>query len=338
MKRLLSLAALVVALSPVQAAPLRVEAIPDKDYPIVPEAGTWMICAASFTGTEAPSLARQLVFQLRSKYNLAAYVFNRADEERARQKAELDRIRAQYPPDTPIRNRTIRVEEQCAVLVGSFGDFDAAAYYLPNIKKLPMPDLRLSTGEKAVDYVFQASRQEEIQSNRKEVNPFSKAMVIRNPTVPREPAPAAKFDPFWKKLNANEEFSLLKCNKPWTLTVKEYPGAAMLQSKIVVPKTESFWGKLWPSGSGGDMLNISAMQANELARVLRRFNFQAYVLHTRTSSIVTVGGFDSMDDPQMQIMRKQLATFQQVQIAKNRDHSDPLQMMPNPLPMEVPRQ
>lgn len=337
MKRLLSLTALVVALAPVQGAPLRVEAIPNKDYPIVPEAGTWMICAASFTGTEAPGLARQLVYQLRSQYNLAAYVFDRADEERARQKAELDRIRAMYPPDTPIRNRTIRVEEQCAVLVGSFSDFDAAASYLPNIKKLPMPKLLLSNGEPSIEYTFQASNVEEIQSSKKAINPFSKAMVIRNPTVPREPKPAVKFDPFWKKLNANEEYSLLRCNKPWTLTVKEYPGASMVQSKIVAPKNDSFWGKLWSSGSGGEMLNASALQAQEHARVLRRLHFQAYVLHTRTSSIVTVGAFDSMDDPQMQSTRQQLATLQQRLMAAN-PKGDPLQMMPNPLPMEVPRQ
>jgi hypothetical protein len=276
-----------------------------------------------------------MVFHLRSRENLAAFVFNRADEERQRQKAELDRIRAAYPPDTPIRNRTIRVEEQCAVLVGGFKDFDAAAYYLPNLKKLPPPDLRLSNNEPATEYIFQANQDLDVQKkDLKAVNPYSKAMVIRNPTVPREPKPEVKFDPLWRKLNANEEYSLLRCNKPWTLTVKEYPGASTVQSKVVSTKSESMWSKLW--SGGGEQLNASALQAHEMARVLRRLNFDAYVLHTRTSSIVTVGAYNSMDDPQVQVTRQQLATLQQRLLEANPSH--PMKMMPNPLPMEVPRQ
>src|SRR5207244_2318331 len=61
-------------------------------YPITPDAGAWLICAASYFGPDAPELARQLVVQIRAKHNLAAYVFNHADEERRKMRAEFERL------------------------------------------------------------------------------------------------------------------------------------------------------------------------------------------------------------------------------------------------------
>ena len=36
-------------------AELLVEAVPDRDYPVTPQSGPWLICAASYTGTGSPT-------------------------------------------------------------------------------------------------------------------------------------------------------------------------------------------------------------------------------------------------------------------------------------------
>lgn len=303
---------------------------PAGNYQLSPLAGQWMICAASYTGSDAPELARQLVEQIRTRYRMQAYIFNRADEERRKQKEELDRLQKQASI-IPIRRRTIRVEEQCAVLVGGYPDMESARKALDDIKKLPVPDLKLGSGRPAFDTVFEIGEDGKRKETR--ISPFQMAFVTRNPTVSQGQA-ASKVDPLWWKLNAGNEYSLLECKKPWTLVVKMYEGAKSIVSQETTGK--GFLGKVLPGGGSnpGQDLDRAALQAHELARVLRQLNFYAYVLHTRTSSLVTIGGFNSPDDPEIGRVRQQLANLQN-QFSSNRH--DPFQLYPNPVAWEVPR-
>src|SRR5262249_14963062 len=86
----------------------------------------------------------------------------------------------------------------------------------------------------------------------------------------------------------------------------------------------------------GDVLGASAKQAHELARVLRlpNFGFTAYVLHTRTSSVVTVGEFDGPDDPALQRVQSRLAALR---VSSPGVPGDPFGLMPRPVPVQVPR-
>src|SRR5262249_21749186 len=117
------------------------------------------------------------------------------------------------------------------------------------------------------------------------VNPFTKSFVVHNPTIQRE-KPGEEVDPFLKELNADESYSLLKCKKPWTLVVKDFQGPA------TVVQSQSTSSKFLDSLLGnhpGVLLDAGAKQAHEIARVLREaMHFEAYVLHTRYGSIVTV--------------------------------------------------
>jgi hypothetical protein len=61
--------------------------------------------------------------------------------------------------------------------------------------------------------------------------------------------------------------------------------------------------------------------------VLRKLEFDAYVLHTRTNSMVTIGGFDREDDPKMQQVAAHLARL----------NLGPLDLNTKPVPMEIPR-
>src|SRR5262249_49903118 len=74
-----------------------VEADPNKEYVVTAEIGPWMICAASYTGPQAAQLAHEMVLEIRSRFNVPAYLFNRGDKERQEQREYLERIRQADP-------------------------------------------------------------------------------------------------------------------------------------------------------------------------------------------------------------------------------------------------
>jgi hypothetical protein len=159
-------------------------------------------------------------------------------------------------------------------------------------------------------------------------------MVVRNPLVPNTAAARPKWDPLWKKLNEGEEYSLLKNPATWTLVVKEYVGGAVIQQR---GNSTPFLSALGLGGAKpGQGLELAAAQAHELAKFLRhpRLGFKSYVLHTRHSSVVTVGEFSGPEDPDLPRVQRQLADLH-FRTAKGQ--SDPIGLLPNPVPVEVPR-
>jgi hypothetical protein len=322
-----SLATLIGLAGALPAAP-QVDADHNRDYPVTPEAGKWMICAASYTGPESPELARQLAYQIRARDHVPAYTYSRSNELRRQQQEEQDRLKAAYP-NLPSRRPRVRIEEQWAVLIGGWPDFDSASAELPRIKKLQMHELKTTSGRIPNDVlVVPAGNDEEERKKGKLqaviLNPVINSFVIRNPTVPPDVKPVARFDPLWEKLNANEPYSLLKNPKQWTLVVKEYRGVNVLQSSAT--QSSGFLDTLLGK-KPGEALGAAGAQASEVARLLRQFKFEAWVMHTRTSSYVTVGGFDSKDDPNLQNLAGQ---FSRMKLG-------PLDFMAQPMPAVVPR-
>lgn len=310
---------------------------PPNPYPIGPEAGEWVICAASYVGPDGVTLSRQVCESLRQQHRLAAYIFNRGEEERRKHEEEWQKQRAAYPPGTPLRKRTVRIPDQYAVLVGGFKDFSHASAYLPKLKALPDPKLKLDGGRSAYEvmtYQEPVPDKKETVVKRAYVHPYHNAMVVRNPLSASGKASKPKWDPFWKQLNADEEHSLLKCPKPWTLVVKEYMGGRALQSRGK-ETGGGFLSALGLGGSKGEVLEAAALQARELAKFLRhpRFGFKTYVLHTRHSSVVCVGEFNGPDDPEM----KRVANHLKSMNFRTKEGADPIGLLPEPVPVEVPR-
>jgi hypothetical protein len=309
----------------------RVESDPGKDYPVTPAAGEWLIIVQSYTGDLAAEQARKLCIELRSKYDMPAYIFNRGQEERAKQQEEYRKRRQQQEDwlrerglttDMPFRMPHVRIEEQFAVLIGGYKDLDSASRALEKIKKLPPPAKEL------MDYVPvalpSADKKDKGHIEGAFLNPFLRAFCVRNPTIPHE-KPKEQPDPLLKEMNADETYSVFKCSKPWTLKVKEFTGMIVTGQKAAPTRfIDSLFGK------HQDTLGASAMQAHEIARVLRdHMKLEAYVMHTRYGSVVTVGGYDSRDDPRLIQNQKTLANLQLGPVIK----FDPV-----PLPMEVPKQ
>jgi hypothetical protein len=338
MRRLLVAPALVLALAlwagPGDAQPLPAPDM-NQDIAVTPQAGPWLICAASYSGPNAPYLARQLALQARDRHHLNAYVFNHADEERRRLRAEFERMQALHP-DVPMRRKTVRLEEQCAVLLGGYPDDGAASAALKAVRALPLPELKLPTGEPAYDYMLLSVPDPEKKGmalQRAPVNPFTTAFVIRNPTVPQQQE-RPKFDPAWAKLNAGEDYSLLKCPRRYTLVVKEYLGNTVVQPHTGV---SGFMDMLGLGNRMGEGLRGAGKQAHALAKFLRDpgLGFKAYVLHTRNSSLVTVGEFDQVNGEEMQRLQRQIASLKFS--AGGHGGPDPIGLMAHPAPMEVPR-
>lgn len=319
---------LLVVLAVASVAKARVEADPNKDYLVTPEAGPWMICATTYVGPEAARLAHQMVLEIRSRFDLPAFVVNRGDEERRKQQQELEQLRKQFPDYTgPIRHT--RIQEQCAVLVGGYKDMDTAARALKEIKKLPPPsDEKLMAVLTQVRPAPKAGEEDRGLLEGAFVNPFRNSFVVRNPTVPAERKTDNKNDPFLKKLNAHESFSLLRCKKSWTMIVATYQGMHTIQPAEAPSKVLGIFDSLWGSNTG-ELLEASGQNAHNLAEAMRKLGFEAYVLHTRWGSLVTVGGYDRPDDPRMQEIQRALAS--NVRLGQQ------VQMLSQPVPMEVPR-
>ena len=304
-------------------------------YPLPTNARPWMICGATYLGPDGAELARQLALELRTKHRLTSYIYNRGDEERRKQEAEY-KERLQNAHGAPIRRKFVRVVDQYAVLIDGFPDMPSATAYLPKIKAMPMPTLALANGKTPYDTV----RIEEPDHQTKQmitklakVNPFHNAMVVRNPALAGTTANRSKFDPFWKELNAGEPHCVLDNPKKYTLLVKEYTGARLVQSQM---QSSGFLNALGLGGNNGSTLDAAERQARELVRVLRspQLGFQAWVLHTRQTSAVFIGGFDSMDDPEFHRLERQLIPLK---FTNKQGGADPIGLMQNPVFVEVPR-
>lgn len=318
---------------------------------ITPQAGTWFICVTSFTGPDSkrpeeatgPSprqLAIELATELRTKHRLNAYIFDRGEEERRKKEEEIRRYRELVPGAN--RVKTYKIQDQVAVLVGTYRDMEAARDALEGIKKIMPSKQFCRTGERVVDGKSKSGQDGYIR----EVfvySPFVNAFVVHNPTVLTVKPNEATKDlntifsevdvPLLKKLNYHEPRSLLKCGKPWTLVVATFQSPF----KNVGVSSPLAKGINMIMGKEDDHRSASAENAQKFAEVMAhpqmlspngRTGLDTYVLHTSYYSIVTVGAFDSENDPRMRQIQE-LILRMQVE-GKNC-------MLARPMPMPVPR-
>lgn len=284
-----------------------------------PDLGPWMICIKSYSGPESRKLAETLAAEIRRTHNAGAYLFEWGSEERQQEMARREKVREELQKeqapflqvreqmkqeaakngiefiDTPVRVRVpiVRYPEQWAVLVGGFPDMDAARKALDAVRKWPAPkDTRL------MDQAF-ISRPG--QPEAAYINPFAAAMTAPNPAVRRGGDGQPAVDPAVVKLNEAEELSLLQARKPWTLMVKRFVVPTQVQGNA---EDGTVFDKLFGKDEAARWLEVTATNARTLAQTLRNEKmkphpFEAFVLHSRTESLVTVGQFDSPEDPDL---------------------------------------
>jgi hypothetical protein len=321
MKRsLFALAGVLVLLAaPPGGRAARVEADPNKEYVIGPEAGPFAILVKGYTGSDARERANRLALHLRQN-GWSAYVYDYTPEAERNAKEWIDARYGNLPPDVPRPHMKIRYDTQWGVFVGGYSDFDSASRDVPRLKKTPEPteDRRMLDPDLLDPTTKQLYR----------LNTYAQCMATRNPTMRVQKPSTNATDPQWKELNDGRPYNLLACGKPWTLAVKQFQGGVVVQPRSASTK---FLDMIGLGGKSGDVLGASAMQAEEVAKALKSLHYDAYVLHTRNGSIVTVGAFDSKDDKRLLQAAKALRnmSFGQDQNA--------VRLFAEPLPMPVPQ-
>jgi hypothetical protein len=345
MRRILVVAAALAAVPAFGQGLGVTPAVPESSaLTVTPQAGPWMICAASFCDRpldgqrdEPPARARaeELAMEIRGRYNLPAYVFNRTGEERRLEEERVARIKeerlkqlaaAGLPTDTRIHVKTVRIEDQFAVLVGGYKDDAIARKELDRIRKLKPSEKHMAT---------RVVPDAKGQMHEETVNPFQSAFVCRNPMIPVEKAKTDVDEgKRLKEWNAHESYSLLKCRKAYTLVVKEFRGAATVQTQHESPAAG------WLSShKTSDILNGNEKAAHMLAEFLsnKQLGFEAYVLHTEFNDYVTVGAFDSPDDPRLiQTAQYYMRELNRPNSGVNQLHLQ-MNLLAEPRPMAVPQ-
>jgi hypothetical protein len=271
----------------------RVEADPNADYTLSENNGPWLIMASSFNGEQGEREARELVTELRQKFNLPAFyyamTFQLEDERPGR---GLDNYGA------PIRRRYQRGSQvlQHAVLVGEFPHIDdaEAQTLLERVKKIEPETLKVADGEATsqslIDFrQFQRSIGEKL-GQPVTYGPMNHAFLTRNPLLPKEYFVPVGVDEDVAKWNKGIEHSLLNCPGKYTIKVATFRGRTLLKEA-----NDSFEDdRNTRRAQETDPLVKAVEQSHNLTVALRSKGWEAYEFHDRHESYVCIGSFDEM--------------------------------------------
>ncbi len=268
----------------------RIEAIAGKEYRLHKQNGPWLIMVASFRpanpdgtvseGKTPDELAQDLVLELRQR-GVPAYTYSqRALDEKVETKDKLGREETR---------KLLTSYDQVCVIAGNYKSLDtpSAKQTLEWVKKLRPKSLQ----QPGVSW---------LETKRKK-GPLSRAFLTVNPMLTPEEIAARKHDPLLVKINSGGKYSLYENDGKYSLVVATFSGQVLhLEDSKVSDAEKSF--------QISDDLNEASHNAWELAVALRELNanIDAYVWHDRYQSVVTVGGFDSAQDP---MIRRYLQVF-----------------------------
>ncbi len=326
----------------------------NKDIEITDKQSPWVITAMSYSGAEAPKLAREFAMELRNnpKLKLNAFVYNYGTAEKRKEYERVQELRKTQEVALkqagvqgqimPLRVRTIKIEEQTGVLIdGGFRTREEALEALKKLRKIDLDPKDLSQRvqlDVKVALLEEKNGKGEVKLGANEavfINPFTRAFPARNPALPHEHE-APPVDPedvkLMRKLNEQESFSLFQVKKPITLVVKQYN-----TQQVLVKSKQEQDGFLERFRKGltlknGQWEDHAAVNAHNLCDAFRKSGLaETYVLHTKYVSIVCVGGYDSGADPRLTQMQNHLESQFRM------DGYRPYDLMPRPLPMAVPR-
>ncbi|HVL15913.1 MAG TPA: hypothetical protein VM529_25295, partial [Gemmata sp.] len=350
---------------------------PNHPWAIKPEHGEYFLCVKSYSrpsqpepgdkGLSARELAEALATDIRDLYRVQAFLYEYVSEERkaemaaiaaARERArvfatQLEKYRQEaqlkgmiFLEDEAVRVRykTVRYNDQIAVLVGGFKTEADARKALDTMRQWPAPKNTQLMDIAQVPQFTQDGKREIVGMP---MNPYLTAHVVPNPMIERDgPKEAAGLDPFVKKLNEDNPYSLLKATKGWTLAVKSFSSPVEIQGQ------DGGNVGLMRKAAGSKaarVLEASGDQAEKMAAALRKLkgkggeplNLEAFVLHTRTASIVTVGQFDGPNDPAL-LQTKQLLTSLPLKVTEDETGLRPVANTPtlfgNMVPVPIPKE
>ena len=291
--------------SVVQAA---IENNPKKEYRLTEKHGPWMIMVGSFSnvdemerkkdGLSAEEAARKLVHELREK-KIPAYVFSQDDKMESID--TYDRLGNK-------EKRVFKAKHgMICVLAGNYEKVDDASAQatLAHVKKF-RPKFLTDPNSGAIVR----------QTSGTKTGPFVGAFLTINPLLDPNNIVRQKVDSVTRSLNSGIEYPLVNLKHKYTLRIATFTGRAAITDmssrnksgnkynsgrEFTFDKTirdSSDYG-LARAGEDATQLTYALRSRNGITRSLGRDQFESYVYHDRFQSIVTVGGFDSPDDPEI---------------------------------------
>ncbi|HSQ55266.1 MAG TPA: hypothetical protein VLM40_05930 [Gemmata sp.] len=336
---------------------------PNHPWAVKPEDGAYFLCVKSYTrphrpdagdnGPSARTLAETLATEIRDLHRVQAFLYEHISDERKaemaaiaaarerarlfasqlekyKQEAKLKGMEFLEDPSIRIHYKTVRYSDQIAVLVGGFQSEKDAREALKTLRKWPAP--------KNPDLMDKAQFVQPGGDGKQTVggylNPYLTAYVVPNPTVAKldRQQPMSTLDPFVKQLNEGRPYNLLKATKSWTLAVRSFSSPVEIigrngEGDSVVRKVDASRAK--------NVLKAGAVQAEKLAEAIRKLKgpgnqplgLEAFVLHTREGSMVTIGQFDGPNDPAL-VQTKQLLASMRLNVTEDELGSRPATTTP----------
>lgn len=300
-------ALLVTASAEAQILPLRglvrpqVEADPNKEYRLTEAQGPFMVMAATFSGEVGRDQAHALVIELRQRYNLEAYLYEKIFDHN--EQIRLNGVDPNGNPRTGRYQRGGRLTEW-AVMVGNYASVDEASPAHKRIKELnpecmmlgeDRPDARSLGALRAfqrwansyMDFASPGAEKRDLR-DKWDRGPLSYSFVTLNPLKPKNSVVSRGLSPEIIQLNKPLEYSLLKCPGKYTIKVATFTGRVITDPKEVA--------RLEGQELTNSQLAEGERKAHDLAVELRRRGYEAYEFHDRYASMVFVGSFDTLGE------------------------------------------
>jgi len=289
------LAGLVVT-PPASAKPI--DAVKGKTYKLTKKHGPWMVMVASFheppperkgEGISPEEAANALVYELRMK-GIPAYSFSQEDV--------VDEIQTtDRKSSSPRIGKYIAQQGSICVLAGNYPSADdKIAQKTRDYIKRFQPELlkaEEATGPGGVLHKLKNGGIYRTTPGRP--GPLAGAFLTINPLLSAEEIKGQAQDPLLLQLNSDKELSLLQNEGKYTVVVASFYGRSKTQFGKEIDESAI---------KVDDRLYDVAQSAWELATALRKArslgydqDYEAYVYHDRYGSVVTVGSFNSLDDP-----------------------------------------
>ena len=355
------------------------------DYPLDETNGPWMILVKSYDGPNARGDARTLALELRQKHGMKAYVHHKKfdyakeleeENEYKQRELEIRQTMAQAGmPDIPLdmpryapeKTKFVNgsVSEEYAVLVGDFQSINDKEInrVFEKIKSLEpecivaqlkrdIAEAEQTGGKLAKSTMIDLQRFSIREKNNNFVGPLAKAIKCPNPILPSEYF-SNRVDDFVRKINADSRYSLLRCPGKYTIKVAEYRGFVIADPKGMAEAAKNE-NRLHQS----EQLARAGEKAEIVCHALREKGWPAFTFHDRTSSIVTIGSYNSLGKtdrngnvvefyPEIAAIFANFAWNQKVDpVYSPTDPDEPYQparsimnlpFLTTPVPMEVPK-
>lgn len=267
-----ALVGFVVLLCVPHGALAKIEAVQGKTYTLRKENGPWIIMVTSLWGeteqkyANAVKAADELVLELRKK-GVPAYVYSQTSvkdhvQSFDRMGREQKRVYASH-------------HDMTGVVAGNYPSANdpVAQKTLKFIKNFRPKVLKIPG----------------IEPPAGSPGPLSKAFLTLNPMLSPEEIARKTRDPLLVHLNSGAENSLFENKGKYTLVVASFYGASQVKPR----RFAEFDEKLKSSAN----LDTAALESWQLMKTMRTQGLEAYIYHDRHRSIVTVGAFDSPNDP-----------------------------------------